>query len=401
MSSVVGFVIAMLFVVMVLIPFAYYAASVKRHAAMVEAGARAKEAAARAADYRLYAAFGLLVLENRGTMPVALQYLLDASGAVATAAQLQVVSPPSTGYQYTEDGYVVLPGGVLAARPPAGFSPVLAYVSPLSPEAPGAERVITVAQWGVASNVSTTWVWVRFPEPFPEPPVVVASILTLNEYGSGTANAAVARVYGVTRTGFWLRLEDSDGVHAPEDVVWLAVLPGEWSVLGTRIYATVVEDVASQVDVPLPFQPEAVIHTVCSWNADLVESRGDGFPSPTVFRILVEGFDPTNRIASTPEDVSIVAFSGSIPGVVEALRIYTNQNPAAAAYASPVSPVYALHSVETRYGGDGAHSRIYAISTTQVSAMLEEPAGYDGPHVNEYIDVLVFSDLLVQAPVGG
>jgi len=83
---------------------------------------------------------------------------------------------------------------------------------------------------GSSLLVNHQWARVSFARPFAVAPVVVAQIATFVD-----REAATTRIRNVTRTGFDVRLQEeegNDGVHAFENVHWIAVEPGVGSFLG-------------------------------------------------------------------------------------------------------------------------------------------------------------------------
>ena len=86
-----------------------------------------------------------------------------------------------------------------------------------------------VMEAGYANATTSTWVWVKFPQPFSETPVIVASI------ASNTSHTVTVRIKDVNATGFWLRLEqeeDEIGVVRVDGLVaWIAIEPGTSDVL--------------------------------------------------------------------------------------------------------------------------------------------------------------------------
>jgi len=78
---------------------------------------------------------------------------------------------------------------------------------------------------GVVSKATTNWQRIKFPTNFNETPVLFSQVV-----GNNSAEAVISRVRNIDNEGFDLKLqeeENGDGVHAAEQVAWMALEPGE------------------------------------------------------------------------------------------------------------------------------------------------------------------------------
>jgi hypothetical protein len=145
--------------------------------------------------------------------------------------------------------------GGTGATPPAALpnpehsSDVLPfeYSVPRTFEAPvlqAAEPLDFVIDSGITPVGQTTaerWKTISFNESFTEPPVVIAGPATNND-----SDAGVVQVRNITTTDFQIHFDewsDLDGLHAREQVSWLAIDAGVHTVDGTTIRAGVMTDV--------------------------------------------------------------------------------------------------------------------------------------------------------------
>jgi hypothetical protein len=101
------------------------------------------------------------------------------------------------------------------------------YVIDLTP--PEIFQVYTLANGkklvaGTAKRVTHLWKQVPFPVSFSEPPVILTQVASAEE-----SSTVVVRQKNITVSGFQLRIqeeENTNGLHLPESVNWIAVEPG-------------------------------------------------------------------------------------------------------------------------------------------------------------------------------
>ena len=77
---------------------------------------------------------------------------------------------------------------------------------------------------GVSQKTTNNWKYIEFPFNFAEVPLIFPQVITVNE-----ASAVTVRIRNVSEEGFELRLQEeeiSDGIHAQEQVAWMAIEPG-------------------------------------------------------------------------------------------------------------------------------------------------------------------------------
>jgi hypothetical protein len=87
---------------------------------------------------------------------------------------------------------------------------------------PGDYGILKAGKTGAV--VTHQWHQVTFPSPFPEPPALVAEIVSEND-----GQNAHIDIREVTRYGFAVRIEEDmrlDGRHSAEAIHWIAALPG-------------------------------------------------------------------------------------------------------------------------------------------------------------------------------
>jgi hypothetical protein len=78
---------------------------------------------------------------------------------------------------------------------------------------------------GVAKRVTHDWKYVKFPITFSQPPVVLTQVTSTNDLAP-----IVVKLRNVSTQGFEMRVKEeeaSDGVHAGENVSWVAIEPGK------------------------------------------------------------------------------------------------------------------------------------------------------------------------------
>jgi hypothetical protein len=113
-------------------------------------------------------------------------------------------------------------------------APVLQAAEPL-------DFVIDSGITPVGQTTAERWKTISFNESFTEPPVVIAGPATNND-----SDAGVVQVRNITTTDFQIHFDewsDLDGLHAREQVSWLAIDAGVHTVDGTTIRAGVMTDV--------------------------------------------------------------------------------------------------------------------------------------------------------------
>jgi hypothetical protein len=119
-------------------------------------------------------------------------------------------------------------------------------------------RVYTLANGkkvvaGISKRNTNLWKYVKFPVNFSVKPLVFSQVITENE-----ADAVTIRLRNISTEGFELRLqeqESSNGIHAGEEVAWMAIEPGALND-ATKLQAgliTNVTHVAKLQNFSLPF----------------------------------------------------------------------------------------------------------------------------------------------------
>ena len=96
-------------------------------------------------------------------------------------------------------------------------------------DAPEVFRVYTLKNGkklvaGIAARGKTNWQRVKFPISFSATPIVFSQVVTNN-----SAEAVITRHRNIDLEGFDLRIQEEeagDGVHAFEQVAWMAMEPG-------------------------------------------------------------------------------------------------------------------------------------------------------------------------------
>jgi uncharacterized repeat protein (TIGR01451 family) len=105
---------------------------------------------------------------------------------------------------------------------------------------------------GLASNVVQDWKYVPFPITFSQAPIVLTQLTSANDPAP-----ALARQRNVSRQGFQLRLREedaADGIHASENVAWIAIEPGAFNSPDLQLVAGTFANANHQSD-SLSFSP--------------------------------------------------------------------------------------------------------------------------------------------------
>ncbi|RKX83690.1 MAG: hypothetical protein DRP57_07430, partial [Spirochaetes bacterium] len=238
-------------------------------------------------------------------------------------------------------------------------------------------------------NVSSSWGLANFSTSFEQPPIVVSSLVTVNEN-----DAAAPRIANITANNFSVKVEESvegDGSHSVETVDWMAVIPGNWIVAGKNLQAgnltTNAAGSASSDYRTVSFyesfatSPVVLSHVDSFNDPEPVHTRMQSVTSSN-FQVKLE---ETNSSGDTPHDyetIGWIALSNSYSYDDFSLAlgtVVTDENWASLMFYTGRSYIAKM---QTENGGDNSHERLSKTSTS-ASVRVEEETGYDGTHITE------------------
>lgn len=184
-------------------------------------------------------------------------------------------------------------------------------------------RLIEASTNLISSTAHNTGGSATFSAPFPDPPVVLTSVMSNNDTTTVDSDPS-----NITSSGFDLTLQEEeaeDGVHAAETIGWIAIQAGGDATSGT---ANAIGGVNSSVDVlglGATFTDSVVVSDTQTINGgDTARVAIDSQTNNSVGVFLQEEQSADEETFHTNETVGIVAFEeGLIPCFTKGTRIQT------------------------------------------------------------------------------
>ncbi|RLG06533.1 MAG: hypothetical protein DRN68_06805, partial [Thaumarchaeota archaeon] len=250
------------------------------------------------------------------------------------------------------------------------------------------------------------WQNINFQNGYEETPVVILTMNTNNEGGSGTSSAAVARLKDLDTSGFSARAEeypDGDGLHATEEFSYIAMKKGVWIIAGKKIVAntTTADSSYSQFTFP-QFSDPVILTQINSYNeagpsdsGSHTRQRNPSYSSSEV-KVEEDGDAPHTTetigyIVIDPSGLSNVFEAGKTPAqVTDAWYDVTFS------YDFSSTPV-TVAKIMTENGGDECAERMQNLNADGFEVHAEEAPGDDGPHpAAEIVGYLAFPQGLIR-----
>jgi uncharacterized repeat protein (TIGR01451 family) len=257
---------------------------------------------------------------------------------------------------------------------------------------PNGKRMVA----GVMENVTQRWKTIRFPVQFGSKPIVFAQVTTKNDPGT-----VITRMRSISTSQFQLRLqeqENSDGLHAEENVAWIAIEEGTNATglpFEVKKRAVSSEAVSQAFSVALP--APAFLATIQTFNENNpVNLRYDSLTSSGVSIQCQEetSFDPEanhgyetagylalgNAGDLTSDEGEVIGETGSL-SVTQATQTIT----LAHTYHNPVVVFGGISLNET----DPATIRVKNVGPSSFEVEIEEWEYLDGIHAAENLTYIV------------
>lgn len=263
-----------------------------------------------------------------------------------------------------------------------------------------AHRALLTFEVGQVS-LDHNWQTVNFTKSFNDP-VVVAKPLSFNG-----AQPAVVRIRNVTPTSFDIRVQEwnyLDGFHVIEQVSWLAMERGHWTLPdGTEVEAGTIDTNSCGTGsfAPVSFSeafpsPPVVISSVMTFNGAQTAATRNQNVTTAGFEVTMQEQEKFRQIHVT-ETISYIAWepgSGTVDGMNYKVAlggnvkgIWTTVN-----YGSFASPPLFLADMQTTNGRDTANLRYRNKLTDSVEIKVSEEKSKDTEvrHINESLGYFAF-----------
>ncbi|MBI1223634.1 MAG: hypothetical protein GC192_00225 [Bacteroidetes bacterium] len=250
-------------------------------------------------------------------------------------------------------------------------------------DAPEIFRVYTLANGkqllaGVSARSGTSWRHIKYPISFNSTPLVFTQVVSNN-----SPEAVVTRIKNVDSEGFDLKIqeeENGDGIHANEQVAWMAIEPG--SLAGENLHAGSISNVTQALKIlnyPTAFDtaPKVIVAAQTNAEVDPIQVRLSNSTNTSTQLYLEEEQSKDVEVTHANEMVAYLATSANT---------ITDENGDQAAVVSTVmltddwqtinlskkytKPVVIFGGQPT--GNDPATIRVRNITPTSFEARIEE-----------------------------
>ncbi len=270
--------------------------------------------------------------------------------------------------------------------------------------APEIQRLYTLANGkkliaGTAQFTTDNWKYVSFPNNFATIPIVMAQVTSENE-----GEAVVTQIRNVTTVGFEIKLKEqeaSTGVHAAENVAWLAMELGQTATPTFGLEAGLVPAVSSVItnaSFSLGFTaPPAVMATIQTTNnEDTANPRFQNVSSAGIEVFLVEEASKDSEITHPNEALAYLAVTPGIDvvdelgdlvaetGVINLTNAWVN-----VPFRNPFNKPIVIMGGITVNDGDPATIRVKDVTSTGFQVRLQEWQYQNGTHDIEQLGYMV------------
>ena len=261
---------------------------------------------------------------------------------------------------------------------------------------------------GEAGNVTIdpSWITVNFGTSFLETPVVIASMMTNNQGGSGTTEAAVARIKDLNNESFDIGVEEyplGDNNHAEEDFGWIALKKGTWIIGGLKTDVgtdTTLSgrEVYKVFNFNTTFDAVPIVLTQINSYNEIDRGSHTRVTNPTVNSFQVKIEEQNNSLPHTSETVGYIAIeSGKAEGgfTMEARKTSTavSHNWYSITFSADFSTrPEIIGKFMSEYGGDNMAERMDNATSSGFEVHVEETPVFDGNHVKEVFGWIAVSE---------
>ncbi|RLI91177.1 MAG: hypothetical protein DRO95_04840, partial [Candidatus Altiarchaeales archaeon] len=263
---------------------------------------------------------------------------------------------------------------------------------------------------GEAGTFATdhNWYSVNFMGSYVQNPVIITSMTTENEGGSGTASAAVARIRNLNTAGFEASAEEypsGDSLHLTENFSYVAIKEGTWIVAGLLLEAGTSTTTSSYTTLTFNnnFDSTPVILThINSYNEADSSSLGshtrEDNPTASTIDVKIEEETDTSHASETIGYIAIQ--QGGIDNIIEAYK--TGRAVDDTWYSISFQKEFSSTPVlvgkfMTEYGSDNSEERIRNLDTQGFEVHIEETPAYPpGTHTTEEFGYLAVKEGLIR-----
>jgi len=239
-------------------------------------------------------------------------------------------------------------------------------------------------------SVDDSWTTITFDQPFGIRPIVFTQVNSDND-----ANFTVTRLRGINTNQFHVRLQETtydDGVHASEDLAWLAVEPNE---------VGIARSIRLRQNNPAFWRPFSIFNGFSSTPYFFSQMQGhrNGQPTQTDVRNITDaGFEI--RLEETSdmdgihprEAVGILAFENFADAEYDMVSVDSGW--VSVSFSETYTEVPSvLASVNSENEGDTVAVVVRDVTETGFEIKLLEDPGFDGTHVSEDVSYIVLGEV--------